>query len=791
MSLPVLNGSGQWSVASGQQELWVGAGAIAAVKGVSARAVRKRLDALLAPSNGTRQLYRRIAAGGRGNPQGQWQFNVAAIAADFPQAITAGELAQLSQVRGARCQVADEPPATRDPEPETSISVGVDSLKIVPAAPQRAFLFTESRALPPHLARQADECYAVIAPLVEFLRQPKKQRGFTPANHAPIRTSNDLVKWLARQPFPFTDEESGKVVRRRVPAGTIWRWYSAWKKRGKDALADQARSDRGVSKLFGRAPQSIPDEGLEKLLDSLTAAGRYVAGLALRDNFSPRACYDELQNEHASVGLAKPPSYGAVLRFLNSFPPAVRDFVRLNGQQWDNRHRPYHERDYLTARVMEWWNLDHAQDDFFVYNDFLPELDRYVFPDYEQNAWLRMWLTAVEDVRSRYLVGYAFSAIPSSNSIVSAIRMAVLRTGRPCRYGLVDRGKDFLKTAVERPRLSEEHAGAFRRLVRAFYGKDGEIVKAIGRNPQSKPIESRFSLKRNRFDSRVHSRCGNAPHHRPDSTQPLLDAHDRWRKDGASGISPSLPRASEAIRGTVQWIEGWYHRQHRHSGHGMGRRTAEEVFRAGWPFDQQGSAREKLDPRALEEFLWHRTPRSVRNGGCVRLFNSQWEPADAESLGALRAWDGDERQPLIACDPHQPDYAVAFHPETGERLGALVAKRRFAWGEPQENIKAHLRQRGNFKRAVKGFLEQLPQRTTAAAPFAFLGGDFAKPALVQATGTDGQSPDAPITQSPDLVASSPRVLRARAEAAAPKIKSFACDVSDRAADLLDQVEVEE
>ena len=602
----------------------------------------------------------------------------------------------------------------------------------------------------------------MLAPLIEFAAGHKVRVG----DGRRAESFWQVATWVA-----------GKYGTTARNALRLFRTYEN-PQGGEGALRRKPHANRGLSKLFGRAPQTIPDDP-EGLFDSLTEAGKYIVGLYLRDNFSPRACCDALAERHQAgeLGLEKlekPPSENAVRRFLSSLSKPFRDYARQTAQRWNDCHRPSVRRDYETCAVLQWWNLDHAQDDFFCYNDFLPELGRYVFPDSPPNHWLRMWLTAVQDVRSRYIVGYCFSAIPSSLSIVSAIRMAVNRCGRPPLYGLTDRGKDFLKTVAEGPQVT----GALLRLIRAFHGEQGDAVKAIGRNPQSKPIESWFKLKRERFDQLVYSRAGNAPQHRPDSTQALLDAHEAWVKAGAQGFSPALPPASETACKTVQWIERWYHLKHRHTGDGMFRRTPEQVFRAGWPLEQQEAARAQLDPRLLEEFLWHREPRAVRDGCCVRLFGALYEPADAESLAALRAWDGDARKVQVACDPYQlddqPGYAVAYHPETGERLGALTSQRRFAWGEPQENIKAHLRGRGKFRRAVKGAVEQLAQQTTAGQPFGFL----------EATGTDGLA--API-------ASSPRVLRAREQRrlSEPRVKTWACDVSDEAAALLDQVKVDE
>lgn len=587
--------------------------------------------------------------------------------------------------------------------------------------------------LSPRAALAHKERLKAIQPLIGFLQAPLGMRAYRTRNSI-ITTTRKLVEYLARQ--------------NHVSTRTVWSWYQDWKHDGKLA---RARADYGASRTFGRWPESIPDEiteqALEALLAEMTPAGRYVAGLYLRDHYSMRECHLQLEREHAALGIERAPSYSAVLRFLEACPPMLKHAAEGRRKRFDAAHRPFVWRDYETAEVNEWWVLDHAQDDFFVYNDFIPELGRFAFPDHAPNAWLRMWLTACMDVRSRKVVGYAFCADPHSGSILSAVRMAVVRTGSACKRGLIDRGNDFLSVAKGEkpkatPRLSVEEYGAFNRLLRAFHGENSKIVKAIGENAQSKPIERLFRFKRDRFDSKVYSRCGRSPEHRPDSAQQLLDAHAAWLKNGAQGEAP-LPRASVAMLATAAWIERDYNLEHRHTGHGMRGQTPEQVFRTGWSVEQERKARARLDPRALEEFLWKREARFIRNGQ-VQLFSAHYHAADAESLARLRVWDGSESKVLVACDPYDATYAVAYDPQTGERLGALVPARRFAWGEPQENIKAHLSARDNGWRACQKILRALPQRTAPKNLFGFLGAEFQPPALPEG-----------------VVAPSPKVLRRR------------------------------
>jgi transposase InsO family protein len=400
---------------------------------------------------------------------------------------------------------------------------------------------------------------------------------------------------------------------------------------------------------------------------------------------------------------------------------------------------------------MQWWVLDHGQDDYFVYNDFIPELDRWCFPDEPHNARVRMWLSAFEDIRSRYIVGYAFTAQPSSTSICSALRMAVLRTGRAPQYGLLDRGKDMKKVGLEKPRLSAEGQGALLRLIRSQWGNSGGTIFSIGEHPESKPIESWFKTKRNMLDTMASSYCGNKPANRPDRAHEMEKEHDEFLA-GKREVTP-LPPASLAIAATVYWIEQKYNREHHHSGHGMGGRTPEQVFRAGYSLAAQEAAARLLNRRELDEFLWDRQERVVGRGGCVQMYGAQYEPADPASQGALIVWTS--RRVMVAADPHNIGDAVAIDPDTGEFVAALVCRKFTAWGASQETIRAEMRKQRSVTRAARQFLEFLGQHGGPRGHFDFLGDEW-----IRKTGTYDAKAALPAGAAPgrSAVASPQRAL---------------------------------
>lgn len=764
--------------------LWLSAAEIAEVEGVSARSVRRRLNTLVDGVNGTGDRYRRQITSNGGV---RTEFNYALMAQDFPGAVNPEALrAATDQCLGPESQehlaLVHHAASVLQQSSTEEQSLALPFPKPITAEVHEI----PERALP--LARARFR--AIESSIGEAWRKWEGQS----VHGILIRVKSDFVeavacdyKLAARGQACLADwnvidaelaHGTGKRdARLKVSLEKLWRWLG-WYKNGKSteaskfapgiaALQDAPAANAGRSKIFGQAPRTLDfyDEvNIAGELQQMTPAGKRLAELVLIEKRNIQMATEILSREHRALGLLEAPSYSAVNRFYKTFPKPLRLWSSGRVKDFHDRCAPYVLRDYATCQVMQWWVLDHGQDDFFVYNDYIEELDRSAFPELPRDAQLRMWWTLLLDIRSRVILGYTVCAIPNSDAICSALRMAILHTGRAPQFGLIDRGEDFKKLGKEKPELPQEAQGAFRRLIEAAWGESGGIVFSIGEHPQSKPIERLFGTKRTRFDSQVPSYCGRRPADRPDHCADLLKQHAQFLL-GKRKESP-LPCASEAIRATVWWIKTWYNRQHHHSGQGMGRRTPEEVFRRGYPDSERQEALAKLDRNALDVFLRHREPRTVFNGGCVKMFGQQYEPADPQSLGRLFAYLG--REVLVAADSHDLGNAVAFDPQTGERLGALESKKLLAWGADQNSIRAEMRHQRRAAKTCRLYFEHL-QRSYHAPEGAF---DFLGKEALRATGTDD-------AQSAAAVARTGRALPQRASQ-----KPISPFVSDEVRDFL-------
>jgi len=295
----------------------------------------------------------------------------------------------------------------------------------------------------------------------------------------------------------------------------------------------------------------------------------------------------------------------------------------------------------------------------------------------------------VIDMRSRKIVGTAWSANPSSHTISSALRVAIENFGIPQTL-VIDNGKDYEK--IGRIDFSPECSGVLVRLgILPHY--------CLPRHPQSKLIESWFGTVRKRFDCLWPSYCGSSPTDRPEPCTDALKEHQAFLK-GKRKSSPLL-LASEFIATARQWIEE-YNSQHPHSGRGMSGRTPDEVFAELLP---HGQRRLIESPEVLYALFWDRQRRKVSEGGCVQLYSERYEPADPVSLAKL--FLEIERDVIVACDPANLGEAIALDLD-GRFLARLRAQKLISRGPvSHEDIRASMRIRRTARKAIADYVTGL------------------------------------------------------------------------------------
>jgi len=540
-------------------------------------------------------------------------------------------------------------------------------LSIVHAAEKTLPLFASAPAprvaIPEDLEDQARARLKAIEPFLDAQQQRKEGRRTEVqlANGKIVRTLDQFAEYIGSQQSPPICKQA------------VWEWAARFKKGGYAALADRPRKDKDKSRFFERH----------------AAAALFLQKKFLQEGLSREMSWEALCREWKRIGeKGLPPCYDTARNFLNALPAAVKTLSRVGNEAHERLCSPFIQRSKVP--VMDWWVSDHRVFDVMVRNSLFAEM--------KQDQAYRLWLTALYDWGSRKIVGFCLAPTPSSRTINSAIRMAVLSHGFPANF-YWDNGEDYKKVRrdLELISLSE---GAQALLERNRIG----ITSAIPKRPRSKPIESWFARWSKRFDVIWGAAyLGNKPGNRPESGSESQKQHAKYMA-GKRGDSP-LPTDAEFIVATVQWIEEYNDTRLETLDH----RTPNEVMEEAHPERN----RPKTNPRLLDILFSERTKRVVQKGGCVQLDGMRYEPTD-ESLFALDTRQG--REVAILRDPYNLGEAIAADAETLQFVGELRMQQFIAQcpnGQiTRDQIKAAMRRERSLR---KGYAEYLAALSAIAA----------------------------------------------------------------------------
>ncbi len=582
-------------------------------------------------------------------------------------------------------------------------------LAIVRAPEQTLPLFASAPALqspsriaiPEDLKDQARQRLDAIRPLLDFREQTKSYRSAVvlPDGHT-VKNLQQLVEWIAPQ--------------HSASAPTIWRWLARFDEGGVAALADRPRKDRGKSRFFEEHP----------------AAAAFLQKKFLRESLSREMAWEALCREWKAIGeKGETPCYETARNFLNALPEPLKVLAREGKQAHWSKCSPSIIRGKVP--VMDWWISDHRQFDVLVHNTLFAELPA--------SKAFRLWLTLILDWGSRSIVGFCFAPAPSSRTINSALRLAILGHGMPRNF-YWDNGEDYKKVRrdLEAITLSPE-AGAL--LERDRIG----VTSALPFHPRSKPIESHFSRWSKRYDVIWREAyLGSKPGNCPESTRLAQKHHADFLK-GKRADTP-LPSDAEFIVATTRWIEEYNETRLEKLNH----RTPNEVMKEQHP----ARNRQKVNPRLLDVLFWEREKRVVQAGGCVQLDGMRYEPTD-ESLFALDVRKG--QQVMVLRDGYNLGEATAADAETLQFIGELRIQQFVAQCPngriTRDQINAAMRRERSLRR---GYAEYLATLSVVAAN---QGWKTEREALLEragvCTGTEGAA--APLRGVPGAQRVQPRV----------------------------------
>lgn len=483
-----------------------------------------------------------------------------------------------------------------------------------------------------------------------------------------------------------------------VPPSSLYHWQRQWRRHGLAGLIDK----RG-----GDAPGQLtitPDAWQEFL--SLYLDPRRP---------SVRQCWQivcHLNDRHAR-GWTLPSLRRMQQLVAERIPLPVAVLHREGLAAYEAKCAPYIETDMDSIEPGAVWIGDHHQCDCWVRH---------------RGAWIRPWITAWEDMRSRAIVGWCITSSPNSTTILHAFRRGCEQYGPP-ESVKIDNGKDydselFTGTTKQRRRLNlkldrDNIAGLYALL-------DIRVSFAIPYHPQAKSIERWFDTLESQYVRTLPTYCGKDPARRPEALAAYL------KTDRALRESLEL----DAFASQVGDYIALYNRTP-HTGRGMDGRAPLEVLHTR-------RARRMICAETLDLLcrVWTGERTVGKNGVKVRgLWYGTYDPALLMHQGrkVRCAYDPDDMTQVRVYDARSYAYLTTAQQPTLVGYGAEAN---------EDDLRAASRQKARARKLVKQYkpaariaATQLPHLTLqAAADRARPEADEpSKPVRPVATPLDGQA----------------------------------------------------
>jgi transposase InsO family protein/transposase len=281
----------------------------------------------------------------------------------------------------------------------------------------------------------------------------------------------------------------------------------------------------------------------------------------------------------------------------------TKDYFLKGEKYYHDHHDFYIERDYTLYHSMQVVVADHKT------FDFISRVKRV-------DGWhiVRLSLTCITDLRSRKILGWHIDEVPSTLTIIRAVKMMVEHYGCPEGF-LVDNGKDFSSYWFAGNAWNEQHrkfGKRDRQAVSCVTDDLGSIVQfCTPYRGQSKPIERFFGFVSGEHDKGFKSYTGSNTADRIDELKLYWGNFNGGQKIPVEEL-PTIEEVRAVFAHFVEWFNSSWH----HSGQGMDNRTPDAVFNE--------NRKERRDiPEEYQKYVWTRREilKVQRNG--VK-FEGEW-----------------------------------------------------------------------------------------------------------------------------------------------------------------------
>lgn len=427
---------------------------------------------------------------------------------------------------------------------------------------------------------------------------------------------------------------------------TLKRWIKQCKEHGTVGLVDMRGGNR-----FGS--ETISEEAVEVFRDMYLTEQRLSIRLCLRNL--------GYINKTGRKGWVLP-SLRVMQYYIKKYiPEPVRILCREGRRAYNDKCAPYNQVDNESIEPGQVWHGDHYQFNCWIRH---------------RNRWIRPWLTAWMDMKSRMLTGWRICYLPNQTTILVATRRAIEKHGPPDMVK-IDNGKDYdsemFSGMTKKTRKN-------RKVLRSGYLDEDEMTGlygwmgirasfAIPYNARSKRIERLFATIDSQFDSTFETYCGKDVPSRPEDINKVL----RSPEVIASALS------LEEFAGLFDKYAKVYNNTI-HAGEGMNGRTPAEVMSTRT--SKRAILRDVLD---MLLNVWCKV-KVGKNGVRVNgIYYGQYDMKLFQHFG---------KDVLVSYNPDDLSYVTVYDAQNKKRICMATENRFMGYGEnvSEEDLREGQRQ---------------------------------------------------------------------------------------------------
>lgn len=563
-------------------------------------------------------------------------------------------------------------PLAPQPQPLPSGNSGPGRERFLPFAPQSQTEQALSTAVPPgipaHQRGFIEKWSGIIGDCANGTW--KKYRGIVFEGFA-IEGSRDFVRALAHQHGigVSTIYSKLKVLRevQRDPAIPPIRMMAEFWAR----ILPKSRPGRSGHTFFHEAETLWMGQKLQSL---------YLTQARLSVKRAHELLLAEIDAKQKAAGISnlyQKPTLHQSRTYLSKIDMSTLTLAREGEKAYQNRCAPYISR-CNNLRSNQLWVTDQKTYDIRL-RDGGERLGR-------------VWAVNVVDVASWRWLGGAVGPYLSGDLVMDAYAMALQRAGVPGAVHM-DLGKEFIGKRFLGGRFNEK---IFDDTVGMWERLGVRVVKAIGRNPQSKIIE-RWHREIDRWTQELPGWCGSDTKERPEKLAHEEAEHTTWRSTGR-GRSP-LIKVDQFIREFFKWAEGRWNAAHRSKGKYLQGMTPNEAWNTRLP--EKGLRR--LTPSEVDYYTADHRFVKVGRGGQVNLtFYGQTIEYVAPELFTLQG----QRVEVLVSRLNPREVTVNFEIVGGWASCTAVVKPQHDWlPENREELRLAMRCKAAARRALKRGIE--------------------------------------------------------------------------------------